>query len=74
MRYQALIFDFDGTIADTLQAGISIYNNIAAENGFIYAKKDKEKIAKSMYAGQVIRAEEMAKEFLNQMPVADKLG
>ena len=46
--------------------------NIAAENGFIYAKKDKEKIAKSMYAGQVIRAEEMAKEFLNQMPVADK--
>ena len=34
MRYQALIFDFDGTIADTLQAGISIYNNIAAENGF----------------------------------------
>lgn len=34
MRYQALIFDFDGTIADTLQAGLGIYNQIAADNGF----------------------------------------
>ena len=45
--------------------------NIAAENGFIYAKKDKEKIAKSMFPGQVIRAEDMAREFLNQLHTGD---
>ena len=60
-------------VAQDLVAAYAWYI-IAAENGFIYAKKDKEKIAKSMYAGQVIRAEEMAKEFLNNMPVADKMG
>ena len=61
-----------GVVQDLVAA--YAWYNIAAENGFIYAKKDKEKIVKSMYAGQVLRAEEMAKEFLNQMPVADKLG
>jgi len=60
-------------VAQDLVAAYAWYN-IAAENGFIYAKKDKEKIAKSMYAGQVIRAEEMAKEFLNKKSVADKMG
>jgi len=29
MKYNALIFDFDGTIADTLDEGIKIYNILA---------------------------------------------
>ena len=60
-------------VTQDLVAAYAWYN-IAAENGFIYAKKDKEKIAKSRYAGQVIRAEEMAKKFSNKMPAADKMG
>lgn len=29
MRYPALIFDFDGTLADTLAAAVSVYNDLA---------------------------------------------
>ena len=29
MRYPALIFDFDGTLADTLSAAVSVYNELA---------------------------------------------
>ncbi|MGJ8723494.1 MAG: HAD-IA family hydrolase [Roseibacillus sp.] len=29
MRYPALIFDFDGTLADTLAAAVEVYNNLA---------------------------------------------
>ncbi len=29
MRYPALIFDFDGTLADTLSAAVSVYNDLA---------------------------------------------
>jgi len=31
---RSLVFDFDGTIADTLVEGVAIYNKIAAEQGF----------------------------------------
>ncbi len=34
MHYNALIFDFDGTIADTIKEGTRIYNLLARENGF----------------------------------------
>ena len=30
MRYPALIFDFDGTLADTLAAAVKVYNGLAA--------------------------------------------
>lgn len=33
MRYDSLIFDFDGTIADTLDEGLRIYNILAEKNG-----------------------------------------
>lgn len=32
MKYRSLIFDFDGTIADTLDEALSIYNQIAGEH------------------------------------------
>jgi len=33
MRYHALIFDFDGTIADTMDEGLKIYNQMADKHG-----------------------------------------
>lgn len=33
MKYRALIFDFDGTIADTLDEALKIYNKMAADYG-----------------------------------------
>ncbi len=34
MRYPALIFDFDGTLADTLAAAVQVYNDIADSYSF----------------------------------------
>ena len=34
MRYKLLLWDFDGTIADTLPAGVPIFNALAAKYGF----------------------------------------
>ncbi|MDC0088189.1 HAD hydrolase-like protein [Akkermansiaceae bacterium] len=33
MRYRALIFDFDGTIADTLDEALKVYNKLATDYG-----------------------------------------
>ena len=33
MQYRSLIFDFDGTLADTLDEGIRIYNELALAHG-----------------------------------------
>jgi len=32
MKYRSLVFDFDGTIADTLEEGLKIYNQLAGEH------------------------------------------
>ncbi|MBT8043423.1 MAG: HAD-IA family hydrolase [Verrucomicrobiae bacterium] len=33
MKYRSLVFDFDGTIADTLDEGLKIYNHLAGQHG-----------------------------------------
>jgi len=38
MKYPALIFDFDGTIADTLSEAADIYNILAEEHGYKQVK------------------------------------
>ena len=34
MRYQLLLWDFDGTLADTLELSVHLYNELAAKYGF----------------------------------------
>jgi phosphoglycolate phosphatase len=34
MRYQLLLWDFDGTLADTLDLSVCLYNRLAAKYGF----------------------------------------
>ena len=34
MKYQLVLWDFDGTLADTLPLALSIYNRMAAERNF----------------------------------------
>lgn len=41
MRYPSLIFDFDGTIADTLSAAVGVYNQLADENEFRQVSADE---------------------------------
>jgi len=41
MKYPALIFDFDGTIADTLTEAAEIYNILAEENGYKTVKPEE---------------------------------
>lgn len=35
MNYELIIWDFDGTLADTLQLALEIYNEIARDKGFL---------------------------------------
>lgn len=41
MHYSAIIFDFDGTIADTLGEALRIYNLLARENGYRVIERDE---------------------------------
>src|SRR5437879_5904973 len=34
MRYQLIVWDFDGTLADTLACALRIYNQLAEQHGF----------------------------------------
>ena len=35
MKYRFVLWDFDGTLADTLTIALGIYNQMAAEHGFV---------------------------------------
>ncbi|MBI2671761.1 HAD-IA family hydrolase [Candidatus Woesearchaeota archaeon] len=40
--YKFILFDFDGTIANTVDAGIPLYNELARKYGFIEIKRKEE--------------------------------
>ncbi|MDA0766133.1 MAG: HAD hydrolase-like protein [Verrucomicrobia bacterium] len=54
MRYQGLIFDFDGTIADTLLATLRIYNDLAADSGFRHVEMEDVARLRDMDARAVL--------------------
>jgi len=45
--------------------------HLSAQNGFVFAPRDKDKIAKTMFAGQIIRAEELAATLQTNLPAAN---
>lgn len=52
---QCLIFDFDGTIADTLQQSFRILNRLAAKHGFRPLKEEEVPMARDMGTSAFIR-------------------
>jgi phosphoglycolate phosphatase-like HAD superfamily hydrolase len=55
MQSKILIFDFDGTVADTSDAAIRIYNQIAAENNYKQITKDNLETLRNMGALKAIK-------------------
>ncbi|MFK7910350.1 MAG: HAD-IA family hydrolase [Akkermansiaceae bacterium] len=41
MKHSSLVFDFDGTLADTLDESVRIYNELAQENGHRVVSEDE---------------------------------
>ncbi|MCP5536917.1 MAG: HAD-IA family hydrolase [Akkermansiaceae bacterium] len=48
MKYSTLVFDFDGTIADTLDEGLKIYNQMAETHGLKPIDEDEVHILRHM--------------------------
>lgn len=53
---QVLIFDFDGTLADTFGVGLGIFNQLSAEFGFRPIQEHEIPAARKMTARQLIPA------------------
>ncbi|CAN5562257.1 HAD family hydrolase [soil metagenome] len=54
-RPKVLIFDFDGTVADTLHAGIRILNKLSTEFGYRALKDDEIELARNMRTAQLMK-------------------
>ncbi|MEM1159038.1 MAG: HAD hydrolase-like protein [Verrucomicrobiota bacterium] len=54
MKTRCLVFDFDGTIADTIEQGMVILNELSSEYGFKPLDKSELATAKDMSARQFI--------------------
>lgn len=55
MSYRALIFDFDGTIADTLNESMTIFNQLADEMGLRPVKEEEIKALRELGVSQLMR-------------------
>jgi len=63
MKYQSLVFDFDGTLADTLEEGLKIYNEMAAHYNLRTIQDDEVHYLRHMKLG----------DFLNHLAVPKRL-
>lgn len=55
MTQKAIIFDFDGTIADTVDALVSIANRLAQEFGYIPIAPDELAMLKNLSSREIIK-------------------
>lgn len=55
MSKKAIIFDFDGTIADTVDALVSIANRLAQEFGYTHISTDELAVLKNLSAREIIK-------------------
>ena len=55
MSKKIIIYDFDGTLADTFTATIEIYNRIAAEKGFKTITSDNVEMIRSSSPGEIMK-------------------
>lgn len=55
MTQKVIIFDFDGTIADTVDALVSIANRLAVEFGYIQITPDELKILRNFNSREIIK-------------------
>ena len=51
---QVIIFDFDGTIADTLESAVIIYNEIASKHGLEKVKTSEKESLRNLGARELI--------------------
>ena len=55
MRFRCLVFDFDGTLADTLEETMVILNELAEEYGFRRFRREDMQEAKHMTVAEFVR-------------------
>ncbi|NET71816.1 MAG: HAD-IA family hydrolase [Sphaerospermopsis sp. SIO1G2] len=55
MTQKVIIFDFDGTIADTVDALVTIANRLALEFGYIQISADELKLLRNLTAREIIK-------------------
>jgi phosphoglycolate phosphatase len=86
MSYETIIFDFDGTLVDSLETFRLIFNELAEKNKIktilqedleelkdndIHDFLKKYKISKARFLFYVIRGKKMMKEKLNEIPLIE---
>lgn len=54
MKYRSLIFDFDGTLADTLDEALKIYNHMASEHNLRVIEEDEVHYLRHMKLGDFL--------------------
>ncbi|HIK04920.1 MAG TPA: HAD-IA family hydrolase [Trichormus sp. M33_DOE_039] len=55
MTQKAIIFDFDGTIADTVDALVSIANRLAVEFGYVQITPDQLTLLRNLSSREIIK-------------------
>jgi phosphoglycolate phosphatase len=59
MGKKTILFDFDGTIADTVGPGVAIFNTMARKRGFLQITKENEESLRDQGPREVMKALEI---------------